>query len=106
MTTPCRGASQLSETLTLIVPDPRPDWAPSKEIHDASGLAVQEQPCWVVTVVVRVFGTDMHGVSSIGATEYSQTVTGGSPACVTVNVRAPTAIAAVRSVTSRFLSIE
>ena len=104
MTTPCRGASQLSETLKLTVPDPLPDCPPSRVIHDASGLAVQVQPCWVVIVVVRVYGTDMHGVSSTGATEYSQL--GVSPACVTMNVRSPTTIAPVRLVTSRFLSIE
>jgi hypothetical protein len=105
MTTPCRGASQLSETLKLIVRDPLPDCPPSIVIQDASGLAVQAQPCWVVIVVVREYDTDMHGVSSTGATEYSQLV-GGSPACVTVNVRSPTVIVPVRLVTSRFLSTE
>ena len=101
---PCRGASQLSETLKLIVPDPVPDCPPSRVIQDASGLAVQVQPCWVVIVAVRLYGADMQGVSSTGVTEDWQF--GVSPACVTKNVRSPTAIAPVRLVTSRFLSTE
>jgi hypothetical protein len=105
MITPCRGAFQLSETLKLMVRDPLPDCPASIVIQGASGLAVQVQPGWVVIVVVRVYDADMQGVSSTGATEYSQ-LAGRSPACVTVNVRSPAVIVAVRLVTFRFLSTE
>jgi hypothetical protein len=55
----------------------------------------------VVTVAVIVYDTDMQGVNSRGATEYSHTGAGRvSAACVTVNVRPPTVIAAVRLVSS------
>jgi hypothetical protein len=73
-------------------------------IQDASGFAVQVQPCWVVIAVVKLYDTDMHGLNSTGATEYSQLAV--SPVCLTVNVRSPTVIVPVRLVTCRFLSTE
>ena len=72
MTTPCRGASQLSDTLKLITPEPLPDRPPVTVIQDAPALAVQLHPCGVVIVAVRLEGTDMQGVNSRGVTEYSQ----------------------------------
>jgi hypothetical protein len=102
MTTRCRGGSQLSATRKAIVPDPVPDLPRVTLIHDASGAAVQGHPAWVVSVAVISKDTDMHGVNSIGVTEYSQPDT--SPDCTTSNVRPPTAIPPVRAAMSRFLS--
>ena len=58
-------------------------------------------------VAVMVYDTDMHGVNSTGVTEYSQTGAGGvSAACVIANVRLPTVMVPLRSVSSLFLSTE
>ena len=69
----------MSDTVKLTMPGPLPDCPPVTVIHEAPGVAVQVHPCCVVTVAVRLYGTDMHGLNSMGVTEYSQTAAGVSP---------------------------
>lgn len=107
MTTPWRGASQLSDTLKLTTPGPLPDSPPVMVMHGTPEFAVHVHPAWVEIVAVRLNGADMHGLKSMRATEYSHSGGGAvSPDCSTVNVRLPTAMLPVRDVVSPFRSIE
>src|SRR5215204_4834518 len=81
-----REASQLSLTVNEIVPGPVPDCPPATVTHEASGTAVHEHPCCVLIDAVRVYGTAMHTLNSMGATEYSQLSGMVSPPSLILNV--------------------
>src|SRR6266542_3344067 len=83
----------------VTAPEPLPDDPAATLSHGALDDAVHGQNGWAVTVAITL-PPGMHGLTSTGATEYWQPPM--SPDCLTVNLRSATAMAALRSATSRF----
>jgi hypothetical protein len=83
----------------VIAPEPLPDEPLGTLSHDASGSAVHGQLACVVTDAITLLPV-MHGLKSIGVTEYRHAET--SPPCRTLNTLSATAIVVLRSAISVF----